>query len=170
MNEDGIDQALRRIEALIAALDSLQDPAAREPARALLELILEFHALGLARMTAMIASSSNGTGLLQRIAEDEAARSILLLHGLHPETVEMRVAKAVEDLRAELAGFGLGIKLINSSAKLARVRARWIGASPSCADIAAWREKIEAAIVEAAPDLETLEIEGFDETVAALAS
>jgi hypothetical protein len=44
--------SLRRVEALIAALDRIADPAAREPARELLELVLELHTLGLARIIA----------------------------------------------------------------------------------------------------------------------
>jgi hypothetical protein len=170
MSEDGIDSALRRIEALIAALDNLADPAAREPARALLELVLEIHAMGLAHMIASIASSEGGAALLRRLVEDEAIRGILLLHGLHPETVETRVGQAVAVLRPQLAAFGLGIRLARCSARLARVRVWRIGAVPAQASAAAWRDKIEAAIVEAAPDLETLEISGLDGTVPVLAN
>jgi hypothetical protein len=170
MSGDGIDSALRRIEVLITALDNLPDPAAREPARALLELVLEIHAMGLANMIASIAASDGGAALLRRLAEDEAIRGILLLHGLHPETVETRVGQAVAVLRPQLAAFGLGIKLIRCSARLARVRVWPIGAALARANAAAWRDKIEAAIVEAAPDLETLEISGLDETVSVLAN
>lgn len=169
MSAEGVEQALRRIEELIAALDSLPDPAAREPARALLEVVLDLHSLALARVTATIASEG-GAALLQRLAEDEPVRAILLLHGLHPETVEVRVDRAIEELRPRFSVCGLGIKLVESNAKLARVRVRWTSEGPGRVDAAALREEIEAVIVEAAPDLETLEIEGLDETVAALAS
>ena len=107
---------------------------------------------------------------MRRLAEDEAIRGILLLHGLHPETVETRVGQAVMVLRPQLAAFGLGIKLTRCSARLARVRVWPVGAALLQANAAAWRDKIEAAIVEAAPDLETLEISGLDETVSALAN
>ena len=170
MSEEWVAQAFRRIEELIAELDSLSDPVAREPARALLEVVLDLHALGLAHMTATIAAADGGAALLARLAEDEATRGILLLHGLHPESVELRVGKAVEALRPRFADLGLGLKLIANTAKLARVRVRWISGVPSPIDAAALRGELEAAIVEAAPDLEMLEVEGLDEMVTALAN
>jgi hypothetical protein len=168
MNDEGVEPSLRRIEALIAALDSLPDPAAREPARALLEVVLDLHALGLARMAAMVASAEGGEALLQRLSEDEPVRAILLLHGLHPETVEVRVGRAIEALRPQFAARGLGIKLVECNASRARVRVRWISEQPDRLSGEALREEIEAALVEAAPDLEMLEIEGVDETLAVL--
>ena len=169
-SDNAVEQAFRRIEELIAALDSISDPAAREPARALLEVVLELHALGLARMTATIAAADGGAALLRRLSEDEATRGILLLHGLHPETVEARVGSAVEALRPRFAALGLGLKLVANTAKLARVRVRWISAGPSQIDAVALRGELEAAIIEAAPDLGVLEIDGLDEMAAALAS
>ncbi len=135
----------------------------------MLEVVLDLHALALARMTAMIASAAGGAALLRRLTEEEPVRAVLLLHGLHPETVPERVGRAVEGLRSQLAARGLGIKIVQGNAALARVRVRCIGEMPARLDAAALREEIEAAIVEAAPDLEALEIEGLDETTAALA-
>ncbi len=168
MSEPTVEQSVRRIEELIGRLDSLPDPASREPARALLEVVLDLHALALARMASTIAASADGPWLLQRLAEDEPVRAVLLLHGLHPETVEERVQKAVENLRPRFAARGLGVKLVLGSASLARVRVRWISDGPTRHDAAMLRQEIETAIIEAAPDLETLQIEGLDETVAAL--
>ena len=161
MSEAGVEQSLRRIEGLIAALDSVPDPAGRESARALLEVVLDLHALALARMTGTIASAAGGAALLHRLAEDEPVRAILLLHGLHPQTVLERVGKAVEELRPQLAARGLAVRIVEGNATLARVRVRWIGDGLARTDTAVLREEIEAAIVEAAPDLETLEIEGL---------
>lgn len=168
MSEPTVEESVRRIEELIGALDALPDPASREPARALLEVVLNLHALALARITSTIAASAHGPALLKHLSDDEPVRAVLLLHGLHPETVEERVGKAVEELRPRLAAHGLGAKLVLSSASLARVRVRWINDGPARHDPAMLRQEIEAAIIEAAPDLETLQIEGLDETVAAL--
>jgi hypothetical protein len=168
MSDEGVEQAVHQIEDLISALDSVPDPAAREPARALLEVVLDLHAVALARMAATIAASADGPALLQRLAEDEATRGILLLHGLHPETVEVRVGKALEALRPQFSAYGLGLRLVECSAKLARVRVPWIGTQPEPIDAAALQDTLQAAIIEAAPDLEMLEIEGLDATVAAM--
>jgi hypothetical protein len=83
--------------------------------------------------------------------------------------VPERVGKAVEGLRPQLAARGLAVRIVEGNATLARVRVRWIGDGLARTETAALREEIEAAIVEAAPDLETLEIEGLDETIAVVA-
>ena len=115
--QDWVGESLRRIEELIGALDSLSDRAAREPARALLEVVLDLHALALARMTATVAGSAGGPALLLRLADDAAVRAVLLLHGLHPEPVEMRVGNAIDALRPQFALRGLGLKLVESSCR-----------------------------------------------------
>ncbi len=114
-------------------------------------------------MTATIAAEAGA--LLGRLAEDETVRAVLLLHGLHPETVEMRVRRALEDLRPRIAASGLDLRLVESNSTRAHVCVRWtdegpgIDEGPARIDTAALRGEIEAAVVEAAPDLETLEIE-----------
>ncbi len=169
MTEQTIEHSVRRIEALITALDALPDPAAREPARELLAVVLDLHGLALARIGALVAASEGGVALLERLAADEAASAVLLLHGLHPNPVEARVGHAVNALQPEFEAQGLGLKLIQSSAGLARVRVRWISQTPSSDAAEMLRTKIETAIFDAAPDLEALEIEGLDEAIAALA-
>ena len=142
--------SLRRLEGLIAALDGLSDPRAREPARALLELVLDLHGLALARIAAMTVEAS-GPALLERLAADETVRAMLLLHGLHPEEAGVRIAKA-------LAALPVRVELLHCDAR----RARLLVHAADHADRHALRAVIEAAIVEAAPELEEIVIEGLD--------
>ncbi len=169
MTESTVEDSVRRIETLISALDGIADPAAREAARALLDVVLELHGLALARIGAILAASADGVAVLQTLAADEAVRAVLLLHGLHPDSLETRVGTALDALRPQLAARGLGIRLVQSSGGVARVRVRWISEAPLAGAAYALRAEIEAAVFEVAPDLEALEIEGLDETVAALA-
>lgn len=131
--------------------------------------MLDLHGLALARIGATLAAAEGGVALLERLAADEPVRAVLLLHGLHPQPVESRVATAIEALLPSLEARGLGLKLIQSGAGLARVRVRWISQTPSADAVDALRAEIEAAVFEAAPDLELLDIEGLDEAVEALA-
>jgi hypothetical protein len=80
----------------------------------------------------------------------------------------VRVGQALEASRPQFAACGLGLKLVESNAKLARVRVRWISTRPELIDRVALRKTLETAIIEAAPDLDMLEIEGLDATVAAM--
>ena len=155
-----LDASLRRIEALIAALDDLPDPNAREPARELLDQVLNLHALALGRMGAMIAAAEGGPALLGRLAEDDQIRAVLLLHGLHPETVEARIRGAVERLRPALDARGVRVDLVKAGAAMVRLRVHADGrVGTLSAD--ALRQEIEDAVVGAAPEIEEIVIEGL---------
>ncbi len=156
-----LETSLRRVEALIADLDRIADPAARAPARELLELVLELHTLGLARIIAIVAGAAGGARLLDRLAEDPQARAILLLHGLHPQEAEARIRAALGRLRPDWALRGIGVLLREVRGGTAHLSATAGGNGR--VDAAALRAEIEAAIVEAAPDLDDILIEGLDE-------
>jgi hypothetical protein len=159
--EDGrrLERSIRRIETLVAALEDLSDPAARESARELFALLLDLHGLALARMMAIVAAASEGRVLLGRLIEDDQVRVVLLLHGLHPEEAETRVRKAVEALQPGLRGRGVRLEVIEAGAERVRLRVRL----PGGAAAGLLAKKIEEAIIEAAPDLEEIVIEGLEE-------
>ena len=152
-----MDDRLRRIETLIAGLESGEDSQSRRLARELLEVVLDLHGLALARLAAIVAAAPDGPGLLARSAEDPHVRAVLLLHGLHPEEPAERVARAVAALNEELGG--TPVRVLAVTAASVRLSVRHDGAEP-----AALRQQIEAAVVDAAPELEELVIEGLDPT------
>jgi hypothetical protein len=75
---------------------------------------------------------------------------------LHPEELADRVARAVTALNAESMGGAL-VHVVAVTGASARLLVRNRGAEP-----AALRQRIEAALVDAAPELEELVIEGLD--------
>lgn len=151
------DESLRRIEAMIAGLDSLPDPAGRQLARGLLEVVLDLHGLALARVAAEITSAPDGPALLARMAEDPHVRAVLLLHGLHPEELAERVRQAVAALNRELAGDGVRLGGVSINGATARVMVRHGVDAPL-----ELRQRIETAVIDAAPELERLVIDGLD--------
>lgn len=134
-------KSLEKVEELIARIDSSEDESLREAARDLVQVLMEFHGNAIARMMEMVDSS-----VAQSMGRDDAVRPVLLLYDLHPETTEARVRRAVDRIRhAEFVGVeGLAVK----------VRLTGNGHSPS-------RATLEAAIQEAAPEVESIEIEGL---------
>jgi hypothetical protein len=152
-----LDRSLQRIDALLSELENVPGSAAREPARELIEIVLDLHALALARIMAA-AASSDDRRLLSSLAEDAQIKAVLVLHGLHPEEVEVRVRKAVDRLRAHLGAQGMRVELAEISA--ATVRLRVYGDAEGKR---AWRAEIEQTLMDAAPDLEAIIIEGLDE-------
>jgi hypothetical protein len=163
MNEpdkQAVQASLRRLEALIAALDALPDPAARESARGVLQLVLDLHGLALTKIVAGVAAEAGGSALLSRLAQDPHIGAMLLLHGAHPEEAESRVRRALADLRPLLQQHHarvISVRLVRGSLRLLLSGA----AAP------ALRQQIEEAIIDAAPELEEIWFEEVDENAAA---
>ena len=157
-----LEEALSRIDALATALDQVADGRAREAAREVLQLVLDLHGLAFARTLTIVASAENGRALVERLAQDEQVRAALLLHGLHPEPIEERVQRAVERLQPELGVLGFRVRVVAVGAAMVRLRVD--GAhGPEGARAMGLRQQIEAAIVDEAPDLDEIVIEGLED-------
>jgi hypothetical protein len=157
-----LEEALSRIDALASALDQVADASARRAARELLELVLDLHGLALARTLAIVASAEDGRALVERLARDEQVRAALLLHGLHPETVEERVQRAVERLQMDLSVLGARLSVVAVGAAMVRLRVNGPH-GPEGWRAMGLRQQIEAAIVDEAPDLDEIVIEGLED-------
>jgi hypothetical protein len=159
---DALKQSLRRLEELILALNAYPDPAASEPARELVSLVLDLHGIGLARLMAIVAKADREGATLAQLVEDEKVRAMLLLHGLHPDDMETRVRRAVERLRPHLGVHGLRVEVSEIVNGTVRLRV-WGADSPGLKAPLLWSlpGEIETAIVEAAPDVEEIAIEGL---------
>jgi Fe-S cluster biogenesis protein NfuA len=155
-------EGLRRLEELIVSLDSYPDPAASEPARELVSLVLDLHGIGLAALMAIVAKADRDGAILAQLVENEKVRAMLLLHGLHPDDLETRVRRAVERLRPHLGVHGLRLEVAGIDKGTVRL-SLW-GDGGAVADgplLWSLPGEIEAAIVETAPDVEEVVIEGL---------
>lgn len=157
-----LEKALHRIDTLASTLDQVADAGAREAARELLELVLDLHGLALARTLAIIASAESGRELVDRLAQDEQVRAALLLHGLHPEPIEERIGKALEALRLQLGMLGCRLRLIEVDSGTARVRLEGAHGPEGLRALGLWQQ-IEAAIINEAPDIDDIVIEGLED-------
>ena len=151
------DDTLRRIEALIQGLDSLPDPAGRQLARGLLEVVLDLHGVALARIAFGLAAAPGGAELLSRLSEDPHICAVLLLHGLHPQELVDRVRNTLAALNSELAQHGVRLTCNVLDTGTARITVHHAGRVPSDLE-----QRIEAAVIDAAPELESLVIDGLD--------
>lgn len=157
------EQVLSRVESLIGTLDDLPDSAASKSARELVQVVLELHAAGLNRLLELIYAADAGPALIERLAADERVGSLLLLHDLHPQDVDARVRQAVERLRPHLGVRGVRVAAVDIARSVVRLRVRMatqVGSKRPSA--AALKREIEDAIVEAAPDVEDIHIEGLE--------
>jgi hypothetical protein len=151
------------IEELVRRAESISDPAARAVTIELLRSVLDLHGAAIERILDIVFESGPaGESIIQHIANDELASSVLLLHDLHPDEVEIRVRRAVEKLQDMFSSLGAELSLISIEAATVRLRFEsqrtWSG-SPV-------KASIEKAIAQAAPEITNIEIEGLKEPVA----
>jgi Fe-S cluster biogenesis protein NfuA len=138
---------LERIEGVLDAIESHPDPRLRDTTRELVRQLLEFHRDGLARMVEL----SPG------VAADPRVEPLLLLHGLHPDALPVRVERALEKVRPYLGSHGGSVELVGIEE--GRVRVRLQGSCNGCPSSAeTLRGTIEEAILSAAPDAEGVEV------------
>ena len=90
-------------------------------------------------------------------------RGLLLLHGLHPVPLAGRVQEALDGVRPYLASHGGSVDLLEVSPE-GTVKLRLEGSCHGCASSAmTLKYAIEQAIMEAAPDVVGIEVEGLVE-------
>ncbi len=149
-----------RIEELVHRAESVEDPKLRGIAVDLLQAVLAFHAAGLERILEIAAASGPlGEEIIDRVAADDLAGSLLLLHGLHPDDLETRLNRAVEKLQVMLGSRGATVALVAIEENTVRLRVDtnrvWSGAPV--------KASVEAAIYQAAPEIANVIVEGFRE-------
>lgn len=149
---------IEEIEKLVHRAESLSDPEARSVASGLLQAALEFHAAALERILEIA-----GKETVSRIAADDLAASLLLLHDLHPDDLETRVNRAIGKLQGMFLSLGVSLSLAGIEAGSVRLCFESNRTWPA----AAVRDSVENAIFQAAPEIESVTIEGIKESVPA---
>jgi hypothetical protein len=97
---DELNQHGQRMQELIAKIDILPDPNARELLQECLQEVLAFYGLGLDRVLEVAKSAPGGEDAYDRLVRDSIVRGMLLIHGLHPVPLEARLREALEKVRA----------------------------------------------------------------------
>ena len=141
VSQPDVDATIHRIEALVDA-----QPEAAELVQALTEL----YGAGLRRVVEL-----SGEEVVNRLAGDGLVASLLLLHGLHPMDAETRLRTALQRVERRLECQRVRLSEIRDG--VAVIRIEQYGAGTPSASLA---QMIEDAAMEAAPDLDGIEIEG----------
>lgn len=145
MEEHEVQAALARVEEALEALDTLP-PTIAPSMRDALGALVSLYGEALARIVAIVARDAPDLSAV--LAGDELVAHLLLLHGLHPDGVDTRVRRALEELR----GRGQDATLVDVRDGVARVR---VGSGcTSCS-----RAEVETFVLDAAPELAHVEID-----------
>jgi Fe-S cluster biogenesis protein NfuA len=148
-----------RLEQLVAQLDAVPDPAARELANECIHAVLELYGRGLARVLQLVQNAGeSGPPILDALVHDKLLGSLLLIHGLHPVDIETRLGEALQKVRPYMQSHGGNVELLGIEGGVARLR--FHGTCKTCPSSTVSMElAIRRAVEEACPDLNGLELE-----------
>lgn len=151
-----------RVEALLDELGAAPDPGIRERAEELVGLLVQLYGAGLERIV-NVAGEEGPDGLVERLGEDPLVRSLMVLHGLHPVTADARIERALEEVRPYLGSHAGGVEYLGLDEEgVARLRLE--GSCSGCpSSTVTVRMAIEKAILDAAPEVAAVEVEGMIE-------
>jgi Fe-S cluster biogenesis protein NfuA len=158
--DSALQKQMQRISEVVAQLESTADPNTRGMARDLLESLMAFHGAALERILE-IASEAGEAGevVIRNCARDDLVSSLLLLYGLHPETLHSRVIGALEKSRAYLESNTARAELVSISedgAVTLRLHLKSNGCGSNAASV---KSNLEAAVLNAAPDATSIVVE-----------
>jgi len=162
-NEKEFQSKVQRIGELVHELDKIEDPESRAGAKALVQLLLDLHSEALERVMEVVAKSDeSGQRTIDDLGRDSLVSSLLVLYGLHPLDLETRVAQAVEKVQPRVRKGGGELELLVNQDGVVRLRIEVTG--HGCGSTGqTLKAMVEDALYEAAPDMNSLLIEGVDE-------
>lgn len=148
---DDFGARMKRLGNLIEDVERSAPPAALEPARALLQAVLDVHQSGLRELLATLAALPRGTHVdpVAAVCERASVASMLLMHDLHPKTFAERIAQALDDTNRDASGQAQAeLVLIDDLRVSLRVHGGQGGAALML------RRALERAMGECAPEAE----------------
>lgn len=167
MTEDKDFQSrVQKIGSLVHDLETIADPASRTAAKELVQLLMDLHGTGLERvMEIVFESAEGGAQIVDDLGQDPLVSSLLVLYGLHPDDLQTRVERKLKQIVSKLHKMGAEASLVSVSDGQVRVRANVKG--HSCGSTARTvQTTVEDSLYEAAPDMNSLVIEGLEEPAA----
>jgi Fe-S cluster biogenesis protein NfuA len=148
-----------RIERLVQQASGLADTGARTTSLELLQSVMDLHGAVVSRIVELLDSSEAGRASLARLGSDPLVCGLLVLYGVHPIALPDRVARAVEMAAPQLRKHGGSAELLGIADAVVRVKIQSSGhGCGSSTD--ALKSTLEQAILEAAPEVVEVVVEG----------
>src|SRR5947199_4003504 len=108
-----------RIQILLDA-SAAGGAAARERAEQLVREVTDLYGAGIERMMDMAVAAN--PELAEAFIDDDLVASLLLVHGLHPHTVQRRISDALDSVRPYLGSHGGDVHLLDVYCDVVRLR------------------------------------------------
>lgn len=157
----GGDRPLQTGERIGTLLDALGagGAVARGRAEDLVRQVTDMYGSGLERMLEILDEHGKlDAGTLAALAADELVSGLLIIHGLHPESMETRVAGALDSVRPYLGSHGGDVELLDISPE-GVVQLKLLGTCQGCpSSSVTLKFAVEEAIETAAPEVTAIEV------------
>ena len=160
-SEKEFQEKMRQLGTLVGELDQMPGAGSKVATRELVQLLMEVHGAGLERMIELLSEPGvepgrPGSAIIHRFGQDPIVSSLLLLYGLHPDTLETRVLQALDALKGRLRKFDSEVKLVSIHDGVVQLRLQTGHARGST--IKDLRAIVEGGIYDFVPDLASLTI------------
>jgi Fe-S cluster biogenesis protein NfuA len=147
-----------RIERILDELEAAADPSSYRRAAEALRLVVELYGAGLARIVHLLEEEA--PDLIDVFTSDDLIASLLVVHGLHPESLARRVEGALARVRPLLAAHAGDVELLDIDEEAGAVQLRLLGSCDGCPSSSiTLQSAVERAIVEAAPEIVRLDVD-----------
>jgi Fe-S cluster biogenesis protein NfuA len=155
----GTADPVRRIQGLIEQVEAFPNPAAQALMHECIGSLLAMYGEGLGRVINLLNDSdATAQDAFAKLLKDPLFRSLLLIHGLHPLSLEQRLAHALDTVRPYMQSHGGNVEVIELNGEFAKLRL--IGACKTCPSSRMTLElAVRKALEEHCPDLAGFEVE-----------
>jgi Fe-S cluster biogenesis protein NfuA len=155
----------KQIQKLIEQIEAFPDSNARELLHKCLQNVLALYGDGLARVLQLVNNAgADGEKVRDALIRDKLVRGLLLIHGLHPQSLEARLQEALGKIRPYLQSHGGNVELLALENDVAKLRLQ--GTCKTCPSSTITLElAVRQAIEAACPDLLGFEVEGVEPPV-----
>jgi len=150
-----------RIEEVLGELERSLERRSFDQVQELVALVTELYGGGLERVLELL---DDDVVLRGRMADDDLIGSLLVLHDLHPVSLEERVHQAVDSVRPYLGSHGGDVEILCVDGNCGVVTLRMLGSCDGCSSSSVTLElAVQGAIEAAAPEITSIEVEGAEE-------
>ena len=103
IDEKGFQKRVQKIGGLVHDLETIGDPASRAAAKELVQLLMDLHGTGLERILEIVfQSGDSGARIIDELGQDQLVSSLLVLYGLHPDELQTRVERKLQQIVSKL--------------------------------------------------------------------
>ena len=104
---------IRQLGKLITQFDQMPEGPQKVACRELVQLLMDVHGAGLERVMEIVFDDpDSGRAIVDNLAKDSVVSSLLVLYSLHPDDLETRVRKAVDQMLPRLRKLSCNAELV----------------------------------------------------------